>query len=105
MNISPTIFNESFLSSPEFKKLPAGEQKKVVEQQFESILFRQMLNDSLKPVFGSYLSQENSTNDIYRYFFTDYLSQSVASQSSLNLGLISSTATNPLNQNTQNKNL
>lgn len=83
------------------EKLSKEKQISVVSQQFESMLLRQMLGDALKPVFKSYLSTENSSNDIYRYFFVDAITQSLASTSPLQINklLAANISSSPLDPN------
>jgi Rod binding domain-containing protein len=56
-----------------------------VSKQFEAIILRNFLKDSLKPLFKSHLAQDNSQNNIYRYHLVDALSQSMAESQSLGL--------------------
>ena len=56
-----------------------------VSKQFEAIILRNFLKDSLKPLFESYLTKDNSQNNIYRYHLVDALSQSMAERQSLGI--------------------
>ena len=56
-----------------------------VSKQFEAVILRNFLKDSLKPLFQSYLSKENSQNNIYRYHLVDALSQSMAEREALGI--------------------
>ena len=56
-----------------------------VSKQFEAIILRNFLKDSLKPMFQSYLSKENSQNNIYRYHLVDALSQNMAESQALGI--------------------
>lgn len=56
-----------------------------VSRQFEAIILRNFLKDSLKPVFNTYLNQENSTNSIYRYHLVDSLAESMSQREALGI--------------------
>lgn len=80
-----TTLNSSDFNSNAFRALNEEQQLKQTAQQFEAILFRQMLDKSLKPIFKSDLLGENNATEIYRSFMVDSLSQSIASTSPLQL--------------------
>ena len=50
---------------------------KAAAEQFEAILVRQLLGDSLKPMLGS-AGGEAPGSDVYQYLVTDVIAQSVA---------------------------
>ena len=56
-----------------------------VSKQFEAIILRNFLKDSLKPVFKTYLNQENSQNSIYRYHLVDSLAESMSQREALGI--------------------
>ena len=56
-----------------------------VSQQFEAIILRNFLKDSLKPVFDTYLNQETSRNSIYRYHLGDSLAESMSQREALGI--------------------
>ncbi|MBK8475533.1 MAG: rod-binding protein [Opitutaceae bacterium] len=49
-------------------------------EQFEAILVRQLLGDALKPMLGGTAGGESEApgSDVYQYFVTDVIAQSVA---------------------------
>lgn len=49
-------------------------------EQFEAILVRQLLGDALKPMLGGSAGGESQApgSDVYQYFVTDVIAQSVA---------------------------
>lgn len=57
------------------KNQPAA---KAAAEQFEAILVRQLLGDSLKPMFGSMAEAKAPGSDVYQYLVTDVVAQSVA---------------------------
>ena len=73
------------LQSAQFKQLPVDVQCKELSQQFEAILFRQLLSKALKPTFKSSFLRENNAIENYRSLFIDVLSQSIASTSPLQM--------------------
>ena len=58
----------------------ASENQKVaaVSQQFESVLVKQFLNDALKPMFKGVFNEESEGHRLYKHFFTDAISESIA---------------------------
>ena len=58
----------------------ASEKQKVaaVSQQFESVLVKQFLNEALKPVVQGVFSEDGNAHRLYRHFFTDAISESIA---------------------------
>ncbi|MEC7803137.1 MAG: rod-binding protein [Verrucomicrobiota bacterium] len=50
-----------------------------VSQQFEAVLVKQFLKEALKPMFKGVFSEDGNANKMYRHFFTDAISESVAS--------------------------
>lgn len=59
----------------------ATEQQKnaAVSQQFESVLVKQFLKEALKPMFKGVFDEDGSAHRLYRHFFTDAISESIAS--------------------------
>ena len=59
----------------------ATEQQKVaaVSQQFESVLVKQFLKEALKPMFQGVFNEDGNAHRLYRHFFTDAISESIAS--------------------------
>jgi Rod binding domain-containing protein len=55
-----------------------GDAAKAAAQQFEAILVRQLLGDSLKPMMGATQEGGGSGGDVYQYMITDIVAQSVA---------------------------
>ena len=66
------------------------EEAKIMEvsKQFEAVILRNFLKDSLKPVFQTYLNEENSQNSIYRYHLVDSLANSMAERQALGISNI-----------------
>tara|TARA_B100000212_G_scaffold295704_1_gene238835 strand:+ start:1283 stop:1627 length:345 start_codon:yes stop_codon:yes gene_type:complete len=58
----------------------ATEQQKnaAVSQQFESVLVKQFLKEALKPMFNGVFNEEGGAHRMYRHFFTDAISESIA---------------------------
>jgi Rod binding domain-containing protein len=54
------------------------EKTKFVTEQFESVLVKQFLNDALKPMFKGVFNENSEGHRLYRHFFTDALSESIA---------------------------
>ena len=59
-----------------------------VSRQFEAVILRNFLKDSLKPVFQTYLNKENSQNSIYRYHLVDSLAESMSERQALGISNI-----------------
>jgi Rod binding domain-containing protein len=59
-----------------------------VSRQFEAIILRNFLKDSMKPVFQTYLNKENSQNSIYRYHLVDSLAESMSQRQALGISNI-----------------
>jgi len=59
-----------------------------VSRQFEAVILRNFLKDSLKPVFQTYLNKENSQNSIYRYHLVDSLAESMSQRQALGISNI-----------------
>ena len=57
-----------------------SEQQKTaaVSQQFESVLVKQFLKEALKPMFKGVFNENSEGHRLYRHFFTDALSESIA---------------------------
>lgn len=55
-----------------------SEKTAFVSQQFESVLVKQFLNDALKPMFKGVFNENSEGHRLYRHFFTDALSESIA---------------------------
>ena len=50
-----------------------------VSDQFESVLVKQFLKEALKPMFKSVFNEDGGAHRMYRHFFTDAISESIAS--------------------------
>ena len=50
-----------------------------VSDQFESVLVKQFLKEALKPMFKGVFNEEGGAHRMYRHFFTDAISESIAS--------------------------
>jgi Rod binding domain-containing protein len=60
------------------KNKSESEKTKFVTEQFESVLVKQFLNDALKPMFKGVFNENSEGHRLYRHFFTDALSESIA---------------------------
>jgi len=60
------------------KNSSASQKNAVVSQQFESVMIKQFLNDALKPMFKGVFNEEGEGHRLYRHFFTDAISESIA---------------------------
>ena len=60
------------------KNKTQAEKTKFVTEQFESVLVKQFLNDALKPMFKGVFNENSEGHRLYRHFFTDALSESIA---------------------------
>ena len=60
------------------KNKTESEKTKFVSDQFESVLVKQFLNDALKPMFKGVFNENSEGHRLYRHFFTDALSESIA---------------------------
>jgi len=60
------------------KNASANQKNAVVSQQFESVMIKQFLNDALKPMFKGVFNEEGEGHRLYRHFFTDAISESIA---------------------------
>jgi Rod binding domain-containing protein len=79
VNIPPVSLLSSTPLTPEATGAKSADAAKVPEQ-FESILLRQFLSESMKP-----LLQEGPAGQVYGYLLTDSLAASVASAGGLGL--------------------
>ena len=81
----------------------ATEQQKnaAVSQQFESVLVKQFLKEALKPMFKGVFNEEGGAHRMYRHFFTDAISESIASGGGFG---VSSILQQQLNQTSSSKN-
>ena len=81
----------------------ATEQQKnaAVSQQFESVLVKQFLKEALKPMFKGVFNEEGEAHRMYRHFFTDAISESIASGGGFG---VSSILQQQLNQTSSSKN-
>ena len=81
----------------------ATEQQKnaAVSQQFESVLVKQFLKEALKPMFKGVFNEEGGAHRMYRHFFTDAISESIASGGGFG---VSSILQQQLNQASRSKN-
>ena len=70
----------SMLMEMAHSKHATEEQKTAaVSQQFESVLVKQFLNEALKPMFQGVFNEDGNAHRLYRHFFTDAISESIAS--------------------------
>jgi len=60
------------------KNRTESEKTKFVTEQFASVLVKQFLNDALKPMFKGVFNEDSEGHRLYRHFFTDALSESIA---------------------------
>ena len=65
------------------KNLTEQDKLAEVSRQFESIFLRQFLKEALRPLVKGYLDESGSSNDIYRYFLTEVLSDSMSHRGSI----------------------
>ena len=81
----------------------ATEQQKnaAVSQQFESVLVKQFLKEALKPMFKGVFNEEGGAHRMYRHFFTDAISESIARGGGFG---VSSILQQQLNQASSSKN-
>lgn len=71
--------DSSILMEMVHSKNASSEQKNaVVSQQFESVLVKQYLNEALKPMFKGVFNEDGEGHRLYRHFFTDAISESIA---------------------------
>ena len=47
--------------------------------KFESVLVKQFLKEALKPMFKGVFNEDGGAHRMYRHFFTDAISESIAS--------------------------
>lgn len=50
-----------------------------VSDQFEAVLVKQYLKEALKPMFKGVFNEDGGAHRMYRHFFTDAISESIAS--------------------------
>jgi len=71
--------DSSMLMEMVHSKDASNEQKNaVVSEQFESVLVKQYLNEALKPMFKGVFNEDSEGHRLYRHFFTDAISESIA---------------------------
>ncbi len=77
-SLSSTILDTSGIERIANSKHISEEQKLgEASARFESLLVRQFLKDSLKPVFKGFLEESGSRQEIYRYLLTDVLADKI----------------------------
>ncbi len=54
------------------------EKNAAVSHQFESVLVKQFLKEALKPMFKGVFNEDGGAHRMYRHFFTDAISESIA---------------------------
>ena len=54
------------------------EKNAAVSQQFASVLVKQFLKEALKPMFKGVFNEDGGAHRMYRHFFTDAISESIA---------------------------
>src|SRR6056300_1563562 len=74
MGLDPSSLKELVNS----KQSSAVQKNAIVSQQFESVMIKQFLNDALKPMFKGVFNEEGEGHRLYRHFFTDAISESIA---------------------------
>lgn len=60
------------------QKATEKQKNAAVSKQFESVLVKQYLNEALKPMFKGVFNEDGEGNRLYRHFFTDAISESIA---------------------------
>ena len=76
-----------------------SEKTAFVSQQFESVLVKQFLNDALKPMFKGVFNENSEGHRLYRHFFTDALSESIAQGGGFGISSILQQQLNPVTDN------
>jgi len=72
--------NSSMLMEMAHSKNTTHNQKvAAVSDQFESVLVKQFLKEALKPMFKGVFNEDGGAHRMYRHFFTDAISESIAS--------------------------
>ena len=72
--------DSSMLLEMAHSKHTTQEQKvAAVSDQFESVLVKQFLKEALKPMFKGVFNEDGGAHRMYRHFFTDAISESIAS--------------------------
>jgi Rod binding domain-containing protein len=77
-NNSVSLDSSLLLEVVHSKNKTESEKTKFVTEQFESVLVKQFLNDALKPMFKGVFNENSEGHRLYRHFFTDALSESIA---------------------------
>lgn len=88
MNIASVTSSPSAASSspaPAGKAAEATAQRHKVAGQFEAILVRQMLGDSLTSLMGG---EKGPAGNVYGYFLTDMISEKLTTGTGLGLGKV-----------------
>ena len=71
--------DSSLLMEMAHSKTTTHDQKvAAVSDQFESVLVKQFLKEALKPMFKGVFNENSEGHRLYRHFFTDALSESIA---------------------------
>jgi Rod binding domain-containing protein len=60
------------------KSISEKQRNAAVSQQFEAVLVKQFLKEALKPMFKGVFNEDGGAHRMYRHFFTDAISESVA---------------------------
>mgnify|MGYP001344289873 FL=1 len=60
------------------KNISQKQKYAAVSQQFEAVLVKQFLKEALKPMFEGVFNEDAGAHRMYRHFFTDAISESVA---------------------------
>ena len=60
------------------KNISQKQKNAAVSQQFEAVLVKQFLKEALKPMFKGVFNEDAGAHRMYRHFFTDAISESVA---------------------------
>ncbi len=61
------------------KNISQEQKVAAVSEQFESVLVKQFLKEALKPMFKGVFNEDEGAHRMYRHFFTDAISENVAS--------------------------
>ena len=60
------------------KSISEKQRNAAVSQQFEAVLVKQFLKEALKPMFKGVFNEDGGAHRMYRHFFTDAISESIA---------------------------
>ena len=91
MSVSPRVpdsgsaatFAAAMGSADRLKKMPQAQQVKAVAGQFEAIMLRQLLEDSVSKVMGG--DKGGPTGNVYGYMMTDVLANKLSEAGGMGL--------------------